>query len=1077
VNSIIEFAVKRARATLAVLVLILMVGAVSYVEIPKEADPDVNIPIIYVSMHHEGISPEDAERLLLRPLEQELQGIEGMKELRSTAYESGANVTLEFEAGFDADKAMDDVREKVDIAKAELPAETDEPTVNEVNLSLFPVLVVSLSGEVPEMQLLHVARALRDAIEQIPSVLEVKIKGQREEQVEIVVDPIKLESFGLRADQVLDTVSRSNRLIAAGTLDTGNGRFPIKVPGLYKGVSDILNQPIKTDGDSVVTIADVATVQRGFKDRATFAQLNGEPSLALEVVKRTGTNIIETIAYARAVVEQASDQLPDGITVTYSQDKSKNIATMLSDLQNNVMTAILLVMIVIVGAMGIRSAGLVGVAIPGSFLLGILVLSNLGLTLNIVVLFSLILAVGMMVDGAIVVTEFADRKMAEGIAKREAYSIAAKRMAWPITASTATTLAAFLPLLFWPGLVGEFMKYMPITMIATLSASLLMALVFVPTLGGLIGKASSGDDAARNQLTAAETGDVSSIGGFTGRYIAMLRGVLRYPVTVLMIAVMTLIGVQTAYWTLGKGIEFFPNIEPELAKVLVHARGNYSVQEMRDLVTPVERVVLETGGYKSVYTTIGSPSRGASGGGGAVANDVIGQIQIEFDDWQERPNANTILAEISRRTDGMAGISVEPRKQQQGPQSGKPVQIELRSRDSDAVDRAADIVRAKFEATEGLIDIEDTRDVPGIEWRITVDRSQASKFSADVSLLGQYVQLVTKGMKITDYRPDDTDEEIDVVIRYPESYRSLEQLDRIKMETASGMIPISNFVDRTAQPKTGTITRIEQRQAITVKAEVADGVLPNDKVNELRAWIADSDPLPAGVDPVFKGEDQDRREAQDFLVKAFGIALFIMAIILVTQFNSFYSAALILSAVVMSTIGVMIGLLVTGAPFGVVMTGIGVIALAGIVVNNNIVLIDTYDTLKLNNPDPMDAILRTGAQRLRPVLLTTVTTILGLMPMMFQTNIDILGRSVVIGAPSTQWWVSLATAIVFGLGFATILTLFVTPAALMAKANFGGWISRMTDRASDPAAGEAQADAPSADQRPAPVSRIPDAAE
>lgn len=1066
-KALIDFALYRTRATISILVLILIAGTVSYIGIPKEADPDVNFPTIYVSMHYEGISPEDSERLLLRPMEQELQAIEGVKEMRSSAYEGGGNVTLKFDAGFDVDRALTDVREKVDIAKVDLPEGTDEPTVNEVNISLFPVLVVTLSGDIPENHLLRLARGLGDAIEQIPNVLEANLKGEREELLEIVIDPVKLESYNLRADLVLDTVARSNRLIAAGTLDTGTGRFPIKVPGLYENAADILTQPIKTRGEAVVTIADVATVQRSFKDRETYARLNGKPSIAIEVVKRTGSNIIETIQTVRAVVDMARDQIPEDVTVTFSQDKSRNIKGMLGDLQNNVLSAILLVMVVVVAAMGMRSAGLVGIAIPGSFLLGILALATLGLTLNIVVLFSLILSVGMMVDGAIVVTEFADRKMAEGSSKLEAYRQAAHRMAWPITASTATTLAAFLPLLFWPGLVGEFMKYLPITMIATLSASLLMALVFVPALGALVGKPSAETEGARAQLSAAEAGSIETLSGYAGWYVRALKAVLRRPGLVLVVAVLTLVGVQVSYAKFGNGVEFFPEVEPDLAQILVHARGNLSIDEMRDLVVPVETTVLELGGYKSVYTTIG----GTNGQRGRdTAEDVIGSIQIEFDDWQERPTANMLLAEILRRNGDIAGITVEPQKAEQGPQQGKPIQIELRSRDREALDRAADIVRTKLEQTDDLTDIEDTRSLPGIEWRIAIDRSEASKFSADISMLGQYIQLVTRGMKITDYRPDDTDEEVDVVVRYPESHRSLQQLDRIKMETEQGMIPIGNFVTRSAEPKIARINRIDQRPVVTVKSEVAEGVLPDSKVRELRAWLDTEADLPDGVFAEFKGEDEDKRESEAFLTKAFGVALFIMAIILVTQFNSFYSAFLILSAVIMSTIGVMIGLLVTGAPFGVVMSGIGVIALAGIVVNNNIVLIDTYDTLRRDNDDPMDAILRTGAQRLRPVMLTTVTTILGLMPMVLQLNIDFTTRAVTFGAPSTQWWTGLSSAIVWGLGFATILTLFVTPAALMFKANIIAWISRRRSRTES---GDSTAEADT-DRG---VTRLPDAAE
>jgi multidrug efflux pump len=403
--SLIDGAVARARTTIAVLCLLLVTGLSSYIDIPKEAEPDVNIPIIYVNMTHEGISPEDAERLLVRPMEKELKSIEGVKEMRSTAFEGSANVLLELDAGFDSQKALDDVREKVDTAKPELPAETDEPVVEEVNLSLFPGLVVTLGGELPERRLLELGRDLRDKIEGLPSILEVKIGGDRDELLEILVDPMQVDSYALNVRQIVENIKRSNQLVAAGTLDTGSGRFAIKVPGLFENVNDILDMPLKTNGDAVVRIRDIASIRRTFKDRRSFARANGRPAISLDISKRTGENIIETIALVRALVKEESTTWPAGVEINFSQDKSQGIKDTLRDLQNNVTSAVLLVMIIIVAALGIRSGLLEGVAIPGSFLTGILVLSLLGFTVNIVVLFGLILSVGILVDGAIVVVE------------------------------------------------------------------------------------------------------------------------------------------------------------------------------------------------------------------------------------------------------------------------------------------------------------------------------------------------------------------------------------------------------------------------------------------------------------------------------------------------------------------------------------------------------------------------------------------------------------------------------------------------------------------------------------------------
>ncbi|MBT3533087.1 MAG: efflux RND transporter permease subunit, partial [Rhodospirillaceae bacterium] len=1028
-NAIINAAVHHSRSVLSILVLVLIAGLGSFLTIPKESKPDINIPIVYVAMTHDGISPEDAERLLVRPMEQELRSIEGIKEMRSRAQTGSASVLLEFDAGFDVDKALRDVREAIDLVKPDLPGDTEEPTAHEVNVGLFPVLVVTLAGDVPERTLLRLAKDLQDELEAMPGVLEADIIGERKEILEILIDPVRLESYGINQDELFRTVARNNQLIAAGSMDTGKGRFAIKVPGLFESAKDLMELPIKAYGDGVVKVEDVTTVRRTFRDAHTFARIDGQRGITLEIKKRLGENVIETIDQVRALVTARAKSWPAGVQVNFIQDESRNIRRMLDDLQNNVLSAILLVMIVVVAALGLRTAGLVGLAIPASFLFGILVLDAMGLTVNIVVLFALILAVGMLVDGAIVVTEFADRKLAEGLPRQEAYIMAAQRMSWPIIASTATTLAAFMPLVFWPGVVGEFMKFLPITLVVTLAGSLMMALIFVPTLGGLIGKAGSANPKILAALAAAEDGDVRQLPGLTGTYARTLSFLIRRPILVLAAAIVVLVAVQGAFISAGKGVEFFPNVEPEQSLIHVHARGNMSTREKDVLVREVEDQLMDVKGIRTIYARTGGSARGED-----QAQDVIGTIFVEFADWDKRRTSAQIMAEVRQRTAHLAGVWVEPREPDVGPPTGKDIQIEFRSRFPERLDPLVALFRGKLESIDGLLDVEDSRALPGIEWQIKVDRPQAGRFNADILTVGKAVQLVTNGIKVGEYRPDDAEEEVEIRIRFPIQDRTIEQLDQLRVETNRGQVPISNFVTRTPQQRSGLLKRSDGQRVIKVQASVAEGLLPDDKVNEIRAWMATQSFDPE-VDIRFKGADRDQKEAAEFLKKAFGIALFVMAIILITQFNSFYHALLILTAVIMSTVGVMAGLLITGQAFGIVMTGIGVIALAGIVVNNNIVLIDTYARLVKSGMDPMEAVVRTGTQRLRPVLLTTVTTIFGLLPMVFQTNIDFVARDIAVGAPSTQWWVQLSTAVAFGLSFATILTLFVTPSLLALGAN------------------------------------------
>jgi multidrug efflux pump len=777
-----------------------------------------------------------------------------------------------------------------------------------------------------------------------------------------------------------------------------------------------------------------------------------------------GANIIETIAAVRAIVTEERAHWPPTLQVAFMQDKSDRIREMLGDLQNNVLSAILLVMIVIIAALGPRSALLVGMAIPASFLATMLVLQSMGYTINIVVLFSLILVVGMLVDGAIVVTELADRRLGQGQSPRDAFAGAAKRMAWPVAASTLTTLAVFFPLLFWPGIVGEFMKYLPITVLIALSASLAMALIFLPVLGWALsggkGREARGEEReegeAREELEERQADSLSSRplshnpdNSGLRAYLALLERLLHHPGKTLVVAVLALIGSYLAYSQLGKGVEFFPEVEPEFALVQVHARGDLSIQEKDLFLQQVEQRVLDMSELKAIYAR---SYHNNNSGMSQTAEDVIGTIQLEFIDWFRRRPAEDILADIRERTDDIPGILVETRKAEGGPSEGKPIQIELSARDTALIDATVAQVRDVMDSLGGFADVQDDRPLPGIEWRLEVDRERAARYGANVALLGNAVQMLTQGILLSEYRPDDSDDEVDIRVRFPAADRHLDQLKTLTVPTAGGMVPIGNFVTLTPAPKVGTLHRVGGRRAVTIQADVAADRLADSELKRLRDAL-DAAELPAGVEIRFKGEDADQREAATFLSQAFMSAIFLMALILVTQFNSLYQALLVLSAIVFSTAGVLLGLLVTGQPFGIVMVGLGLISLAGIVVNNNIVLIDTYNRLRREYSDPVATALETGRRRLRPVFLTALTTVLGLMPMVLAMNIDLIGRSIRFGAPSTQWWTQLASAIVGGLSIATLLTLILTPCLLVLGEQIAGrmahWLQRFGGRSMD----------------------------
>jgi multidrug efflux pump len=555
-----------------------------------------------------------------------------------------------------------------------------------------------------------------------------------------------------------------------------------------------------------------------------------------------------------------------------------------------------------------------------------------------------------------------------------------------------------------------------------------MALIFVPTIGSAL-SAGAANQPANDIESSDDIERLSELRGTTARYITLLRRALSYPGTVVLVALALLGITYVAYDQFGRGVEFFPEVEPEQAMLNIHARGDLSIDERDALVKQVELRILDMPEYDSVYT------RSAVTFGGEADEDIIGRIQLNFVDWQERRAANEIMNEVRSRTADLPGIAVEPQVQESGITSGKPIAIELSSREPAVLAEAVANLRAGLESIDGIIDITDSRPIPGIDWRINVNREEAARYGADISTVGNAIQLVTNGIMIGDYRPDDADDEVDIRVRFPDADRNLEQLDRLRINANGVLVPVSNFMTREPALRIGNLDRTDGVRVMRINADVTDDVLADDKVQEIQEWFqtAEFDPR---VSVTFKGENQDQLEAEAFLERAFTAALFLMAIILVAQFNSFYQAMLILTAVVFSIVGVLLGLLITDQPFGVVMCGIGVISLAGIVVNNNIVLIDTYNRVREKVDNALDAALLTCAQRVRPVMLTTITTILGLMPMVLGININLVSRDVEIGGPSTQWWTQLASTVAGGLAFATVLTLVLTPCLLVLGEKF-----------------------------------------
>jgi multidrug efflux pump len=1188
-TGIVDWAAARARMVLAFIVLSILAGTLSYIGLPKEGEPDIEVPALFISVPFPGISAEDSEKLLVKPMERELSDLDGLKKMTGTAAENYGGVALEFEFGWDKTKILADVRDAMDTAEAEFPDGFEKYSLNEVNFSEFPIIIVNLSGPVPERTMSRLANDLQDRLEGMEPILEAGIAGNREEMVEVVIDPLRLEAYNVTAIELINVVRNNNQLIAAGEVDSAQGTFAVKIPSSFEETRDIYELPIKTNGDRVVTLGDLATINLTFEDRTGTARFDGETTVALQVVKRKGFNIIETADMVRAAVAEAEKTWPAelqvAVNVGTSNDQSRTVESMVSQLEGSVLTAIALVMIVTLAALGIRPALLVGFAIPTSFLLCFALLAVMGVTVSNIVMFGLILAVGMLVDGAIVVTEYADKRISEGEGPMHAYVAAAKRMFWPVVSSTATTLCAFLPMLFWPGIPGEFMGMLPVTLIFVLSASLLVALVYLPVLGGVTGRLERWFDqrigtiaggfwlwhllllpgaagaavlagqalpvvlgAVSGQFAGMEGGDIlgsvipvlatvfglgvgavalmaAGVAGVVALFLGLLaiprrfgnglralgrwllprrrarvragyrrsafgwviHAIVGNPVMPLVAfgAVFVLVGsVLMFYVNNNNGTEFFVESEPEQAIVYVRGRGNLSLDQKDALVRQAEEIVRAHPGVTTAFAFAGEGGLNNNTGGAQPPRDTIGQVQFETIPWEDRPqttetwftvpfldfavrrsmvdpayDGDRIIDDLTEELSRLPGIKVEILAQARGPASAKPVHLRIRGDDWEALQAFTQAARDRFEATEGLHQIEDTLPLPGIDWQIEVDVERAGRFGADVATVGAMVQLVTRGILLDTMRVDSSDEEIEIRVRLPEEDRVLSTLDTLKVRTENGLVPLSAFITRKPVAQLAQIDRIDQTRFFDVKAAVQDGLTAtvtgadgtarevpltaNERIERLTEWLS-SGVLPPGISYEWTGDAEDQEESGAFLQKAFAGALGLMFIILLAQFNSVYNAVLVLLAVILSTTGVLVGMLVMNQPFSIIMTGTGIVALAGIVVNNNIVLIDTYQDYSRYMPR-IAAITRTAQDRIRPVLLTTVTTMAGLAPMMFGLSLDFVAGGYAFDSPTALWWKQLATAVVFGLGIATVLTLVFTPAMLALRVwsvTYVLWIAR-----------------------------------
>jgi multidrug efflux pump len=1018
-TSIVDFALSKAKTTLMIAFMVIIAGSYARQEISIAASPNVQLPFISVSVYLDGASPSDTSRLIAKPLENKLMTVPGVKSISSRSTLSFARIFLEFEVGYDMDQALVDIKQSVEETKYELPKEAEDPQISEYSEASFPVMNISIIGNGSIRQKVFYAKELKDKVETLEEILQANLSGAPEEVLEGVINKSRMESYEVTLSDIYYSVSNNNLIIPGGTQDTGKGSFNIKVPSIIESAQDVYSIPIKVTQDAIVTLGDIADIKRTFKDFTSYARVNGQDAVTLEVQLRDGANSIDASYAIKDILNDYKKLLPENLEILVTQDDTLYSIDMVKELNGNIIAAVLLIMVLVIASMGFRVSMLVGLSIPFCFLFTYLIFFSLGMEINFLVMMGLLLGMGMLIDGAIVITEYADKKIGEGLSRAEGYKMASKRMFYPIVASTGTTMAAFIPVMLWPGFTGQFMRYLPITVFTVLVGSLIYSLIIIPVLGSYLGQ----QDSALNKKDEGRESIFKRLNDIYGNRITKF---VRNPVETCLAVLSILLLIIMSYSYFGKGTIYFALVDPVEANVTIKARGNYSALETKEIVEEVEERFLKISGLNSVYLSAGSEWWNSEA-------DKIGGGFIEVAPASERKNSGLeIMKLLNESVNDLPGIFVEIAPDLGGPSFDNPIEINLygitESSVNDAVDQVEAYMRTKI---TGLKNITSSKSYPSVEWSVEVDKQKAAQLGVSVADVGALVQMLTNGFKVGEYRPDDARDEVEIRARFPESDRTITGIQNLNVTTLKGLVPVSSFISVIPKENRQSVNRRDGKFTQQIGAATIDESKVSEKVKEIDNWIKSAD-LGNGVTYKFTGMAEETEEVNNFMMAAGISAVFIMLLMLLTQFNSFYQSFIILTSVTISFVGVLLGLLITGKPFSTTMTGLSIVTLAGIVVNNNIVLIDTFNKLRVESPHLEHSIhiINACKQRLRPILLTSLTTVFGLLPLAMGVSLDIISRDIAIGSPIVDWWSNLAVSIVFGLAFSTFITLILTPAIL-----------------------------------------------